>query len=426
VLLQAGVRPLGFLAITSASLISHSAAAEVTRCAGADADLQYHASDLAELNGDTGWVPSGSAAQVRITGRIAGETTVAMGVHPTACWPSAMDLSVPGRTDAGMLDFAYGAELHLFAQIHTSILGKAIDWQGEIPVPLLPADLMLANTTTFDPSVGAVAAARDTTSPITVLTTNLIGNYIGITGISGGLHLDVTGAMTTSYVTTSMTTGAGTLANAGDHLAVPTPSAGFGAALDTPLSAAGRVTYAPSLIFTIAFDVKILGIRVVNWQLFSIPMALPSIDRDVTLAGADAHISLPKADPLAGSKIDFALAATQQLAVHNAGEAPLMLEATGLPAGVSISMARVTVAPGATKMLEVVATDDALAGVTGQFVLTTNDPGQPTVMITLGRDIGGTGMDTGDEAAHAGCDAGAGGAGLLIALATLRLRRRRR
>jgi len=417
------VRHLGFFAVTSASLISHPAAAEVTRCAGADADLQYHASDLAEINGDTGWVPSGSAAQVRITGRIAGETTVAMGEHPTVCWPSAMDLSVPGRTGAGLLDFAYGAELHLFAQVHTSILGKAIDWQGEIPVPLLPADLLLANTTTFDPSVGAVAAASDTTSPITVLSTDLIGNYIGITGISGGLHLDVTGAMTTSYVTTSMTTGAGTLANAGDHLAVATPSTGFAAALDVPLSAAGRVTYAPSLIFTIAFDVKILGIRVVNWQLLSVPMGLPSIDRYVTLAGADAHISLPKANPLVGSKIDFAMAATQRLDVHNAGEAPLMLEATGLPSGVS--MAPVTVAPGAAGMLEVVATDAALAGGTGQFVLTTNDPGQPTIVITLGRDIGGTGTDTGDEAAHAGCDAGAGAAGLLVALAALGLRRAR-
>ncbi len=418
------MRHLGLLALTSASLISHPAAADVTRCAGADADLHYHATDFAEMNGDTGWVPSGSPAQVRVTGRIIGETTVAMGMHPTVCWPSEMNLSVPGRTGAGLLDFAYGAELHLYAQIHTSVLGNAIDWEGEIPVPIpaIPTDLMLAGTTTFDPSATATPAASDTTGAVTVLSTNLIGNLIGITGISGGLHLEVTGGLTTSYRTTSLMTGAGEMS--ADPLSVPAPGAGYGAAIEMPLSATGRITYAPSLTFTIAFDVKILGIRVVNWKLFSVPMGLPSIDRDVMLPSDGAHIGLPKASSLAGARIDFSAGAIQRLAVHNAGEAPLMLEASQLPEGVA--MTPVTIAPGADGTINVIASDTAVTNGTSQLMLTTNDPGQATVLVTLGRDIGGTGTDDGDGVEHAGCNTGAGGAGLIVALAALGLRRRRR
>ena len=122
-----------------------------------------------------------------------------------------MTAHVAGRAQAGMLDFAYGAELHLFAQVHTSVLGHQFDWSGEVP---LPTDYLVGHTTTFDPTLlpGAAvdhASGSDTTSPITLLSTDLIGDYIGIPGISGGLHLDAVGALTTSYRTTQVGLGDG-------------------------------------------------------------------------------------------------------------------------------------------------------------------------------------------------------------------------
>ena len=99
-----------------------------------------------------------------------------------------------------------------------------------------------------------------------------------------------------------------------------------------------------------------------------------------------------------------------------------MFEATTLPAGVT--MAPVTIEPGADGSLEVIASDAALSS-PSQLVLATNDPGQATVTVVLGRDIGGTHTD-GDEDAHGGCNAGGGGAGLVLAFAALGLRRRRR
>jgi MYXO-CTERM domain-containing protein len=415
-----GLVLLGLLSATTA-------AADVTRCAGADADVRYNDTAFAEMDGDTGWVPSGSPAQVRITGKIAGETTVAMGLHPTACWPQGLTISAPGRAGTGVLDFAYGAELHVFAQIHTSVLGHSINWSGEIPVPILPTDLMLANTQAFDPALlpGSGAdhvSGSDTTSTIKVLSTDVIGDYIGIPGISGGLHLDVTGAMTTTYRTTAIVAADGSIATDGASTTLAAPIAGFGPALDLPVAAQGTVSYAPALIFTIAFDVKILGIRVANWSLASVTMNPPSIDTPITLAGNGAHIPLPKANALAGSRLDFSAAPSQALAITNTGEGTVMIEATTLPAGVTVQP--LSVPPGQAGSLAVALADGVDSA---ELVLATNDPSQPTVSVQLGRDIGGTGTGTGtDDVGHSGCNTGGGGGLLLVGLVVVGVRRRRR
>jgi hypothetical protein len=402
--------------------------ADVNRCSSAPADLAYDGSLFQDMTGDTGWVPSGSAAQVRLTGRLAGETKVAMGLSPTMCWPNNIQLTAPGRAGTGMLDFAYGGELHLFAQIHTSILGESIDWSGEIPVPIVPTDLMLANTQAFDPTLLPGAAndhvqASDTTSPITVLNTDVIGDYIDIVGISGGLHVDVTGAMTTSYRTNSVVIRGASIEQADGQATTSAPRDGFWAAETTPISALGTVTYAPSLVFTIAFDIKILGVRVVNYTLASVTMPLPSVDSDITLSAADANIPLPKAAPLAGAQVDFATGSSQPLAIQNLGEAPLMIEATTPPVGVTA--APLTIAPGQTGNLVITATADAFAAGSAQLVVATNDPGQPSIDITLGTDIGGTSTTDPEGVSGGGCNAGRGG-GLAVGLALLALTRRRR
>jgi uncharacterized protein (TIGR03382 family) len=338
-----------------------------------------------------------------------------------------MQLAAPGRAGTGLLDFAYGGELHLFGQIHASVLGQHFDWTGEIPVPILPTDLMLANTQTFDPALlpGSDVdhvAGSDTTSPITVLSTNVIGQFIDIPGISGGLHVDVVGQMTTTYNTTKLTAG-GDIASAGAQAALAVPADGFAGALDVPVSADGVVDYAPSLIFNLGFNVKILGITVANWTLASVTMPLPHLDDAIMLSGANAHIALPKASPIAGAQIDFATGAAQTLAIHSVGEAPLMLEATTVPPGITVTP--LTVAGGADGALAISAADSFADS--ADVVLATNDPGQPTVTLRVGKDIGGT-MTGGDDPGveHSGCNAvgSAGIAGVLLALIGLRRRRR--
>jgi hypothetical protein len=397
--------------------------ADVVRCSTGDADVHYHSEAFSQLSGDTGWFPGSSPAQLRLTARLAGQTTVAMGLASTACWDGPMTARISGRAGAGMLDFAYGAELHLFGQIHTSVLGHAIDWSGEIP---LPTDYLVGHTTTFDPVLlpGATVdhvSGSDTTSALTLLSSNVIGDLIDITGISGGLHLDAVGALTTSYRTTQVTLGASPITTADGAAVVTTPASGFGPAIELPAAASGVITYTPALTFNVGFNVKILGITVANWTLYSMTVPLPKIDDPVVLAGDQAHIPLPKAPVLAGAHVDFATGTTQTLAIHNAGEAPLMLEATHSSVGVTAAL--VTIAPGADGMLTLTAPANVA---TGEVVIATNDPAQPTVTLSVGRDIGGTGIPDDNAVEHSGCNVGGRQSGGVLGLALVAILRRRR
>src|SRR5439155_11171479 len=125
-------------------------------------------SDLPNVSGDTGWFPSGSPVQLRIAGRIAGTTMVAMSVSPTACWDPAMAITAPGEAKTGLLDSEYGAELTVLGKIHASVLGQSINWQGNIPLPdYIPTDLLMAGTTTFDPT-----ALPGSSQPMVSVTSN--------------------------------------------------------------------------------------------------------------------------------------------------------------------------------------------------------------------------------------------------------------
>jgi MYXO-CTERM domain-containing protein len=401
--------------------------ADVTRCSSADATVAYQDVWFDEMSGDTGWFPANAAAQLKLTGRIAGHTKVVLGLAPTACWTGPMSVTMPAR--AGELDFAYGAELHLFAQIHTSILGNQIDWSGELP---LPADFLLGKKTAFESTLlpGSPTdrvSGTDTTSPLTLLSTNLIGNFIDVPGISGGLHLDAVGRLTTTYRTNRIVVATSPIETAAGAVAFAAPTEGFGATLEVPLAASGTLHYAPALTFNVGFNVKILGISVINFQLFSATLPLPQLDQPIDLAGDAAVVPLPKAQALAGAQVDFSAGAIQQLTIHNVGKAPLMLEPTNVPPGVTAQP--LTIGPGSDGLFALSASAEAVAS-SAELVLVTNDPSQPSVTITLGRDIGGTGMpdELGESSgcnASGGAGGGAGGLALmLLALALAVVRRR--
>ena len=408
--------PLALAALATAG----AAHAEPYRCSTADADLAFDGVDVAELTGDTGWFPSGYAAQVRIAGRVAGQTFVAMGLQPTLCWDGGgerMTATLPGRAGTGLLDVAYGAEVHLYGHIDTTVLGIHVFWEGEIPIPFIPEDLILADTGAFDPALGDSASVYDTTDPIPLLSTDVIGALISITGISGGLYLDVSGAMATTYAPNAMTAGDASITTAGGSAEVPRPDPGWGPAVELPLGVDGLVRYEPSLIFTIGLDIKIFGIRVVDYQLFGVPLALPAIDRRVAMAGG-AHVPLPELAALGeGARIDFATGPTQELAIANRGEAPLSIEVAAAPPGITTDPIA-TLAAGAESRLRVTASAEAMtAGTLGPLVLATSDPDHPTLSVALGVDVGGSDQgDPIDPEPSAGCAAGGGDGGMILVL----------
>jgi uncharacterized protein (TIGR03382 family) len=417
------VHRLALAAVLCCPIIAH---ADVTRCAEVRGDVSYMVSDLPEAHADTGWFPNGSVAQLRITGKMAGETTVAMGLSPTACWDNGMAIAVPGVAQTGWLDSEYGAALDVYGQIHTSVLGYQIDWNGKIPLPtFLPHDFLLAGQTKFDPTVlsGSVSVTSDPTSPVIVVSTDVLSELITLGGISGGLDITVQGVMTTDYTTSKISIGGGAVTHDGDRVTVARPEHGFGPTVDTKLAAAGVVHYEPSVIFAVVFDVRIFGIRVVNFSLASVTLPLPKIDRQVTLDAGMVHIPLPHLDRVPTS-LGFASGATQQLRLHNAGAAPLQLEIASAPAGVTAPA--ITIAPGADGTLDVTAADpSALGGAT--LELATNDPNYPSLQVAL--DPSGDGETTspsGSDPESSGCSTSGAGAPVWLVLALAALRRRRR
>jgi MYXO-CTERM domain-containing protein len=422
------------LTLTLPLAVAPTASAAVNRCAHADVDLAFDGTAITQLTGDTGWFPSSFPVQLRLTGRVAGQTLVAMGLQPTACWTDGMRATVPGRAATGGLDVTYGAEVHLFVHIDTTVLGEHIFWEHEIPIPVLPQDLIIAGSTTFDPTLLPGSAQSsvqvfDTTDPVHLLFTDVISDLISIVGISGGLHVDVVGSMTTTYETSRVIAGTAAIASAGDDVAIARPGDGFGASIDLPVRADGVVRYHPRLTFDVGVDLRIFGIRVVQYDLFDIPMDLPSIDQSITLAGDRARIPLPVLGDLGdGARIDFAGGELQQLTVRNRGEAALMIEAATPIAGVTVEP--VTIQPGATGALRVtVAAGTITPGTTTMLALATNDPDHGTLPIALGIDVGGSDGGTDDAAAsHAGCSVAGNGASawLAVGLALIAVRRRRR
>ncbi len=413
-----------------ALLAAVPAAAEPNRCATADSDLEYKGTDIPEFGGDTGWIPGGSPAQIRLAAHLEGHTAVSAGYTAKGCWQDGMKGSLAGRPGTGYLDVAYGADLSLKARIHTSILGKSIDWEGNIPIPYIPSDLLIADTTDFTPRLPTTVAATvsDSTQAVNVISTDVIGNFISIPGISGGLHISVRGSMTSTYRAKTTSFADGTVDSLEDLVSIAQPGAGFHSSLEMPLTVDGVVHYAPKLTFAAGFDVTILGFKVVDWDIATVSMSLPSLDRNVKLEGEPAVLPLPEMDGLGdGARMDFAAGATQTIHVKNTGQGPLELVPTNLPAGVTA--APLTLAPGAQGDLSVTAAAGALAS-TASLTVQTNDPDRPTVEVELGMQNGGTDGGKADGEVgepDGGCSTGSGqGAGLILfALGFVAIRRRR-
>jgi hypothetical protein len=413
--------------IIGLTLLGTTAPVAAAPCSASTNDLAWTGTDFAEIGGDTGWFPSSLPAQLRLTGRVVGETAVAASSRSQVCWTESMTGTIDAERQSGWLDVAYGAEIHLYAKVDTSILGNRIYWEGELPIPYIPRDLMLSGTTTFDPTLDGAVDARvaDGTAPITLLSTDVIGNLIGIVGISGGVRVTVTPSMAASYRTATAHLGPASTTSATQTLSFSRPAAGYDQALELPVSFDGVMRYEPTLTFGARFYISIFGYKVVDYELVQIPMTLPTLDRPITLtAETPARFALPVLDGVGeGARMDFATGPTQVLAIRNRGELALTITPATVPTGVSVQP--LTIAPGASGQLAVTVTDGALA--TSQTLrIATTDPDHAQLEIELGLDVGGTDPGMLDEPTEGGCSTGGGassGASLLVLLV---IRRRRR
>jgi MYXO-CTERM domain-containing protein len=410
------------------------ASAEVNRCATADTDIAFNGNDFVNWSADTGWFPGGSPAQLKLTARVAGKTEVSSGYTATGCWGEKMEAKLAPKAGSGNFEVAYGAELALYGRIHVNVLFKDFDWEGRIDIPYIPDDLLIADTTTFTPRLAATTAATvtDSTQPVNVISTNLLSEIISLGGISGGIYVSVKGSMSSTFKAAETTVLAQKIATSMDIATIEQPDTGFHSTLAVPIDVKGVVRYAPKLTFAAGFNVKILGVQVVNWDVASITMALPALERTVAMAGPPASLELPEVDGLAeGARMDFSNGTTQVIHIKNTGGAELQLEPTDVPAGVTASP--LTLAAGAEGDVSVTASESAVAGgVT--LTMATNDPDHPSLVIALdttGGTDGGDGKSDDDEgipSGGCGCQSGRADGTLLLAFALglVLFRRRRR
>ena len=210
---------------------------------------------------------------------------------------------------------------------------------------------MLAGTTTFDPillpdSTVKSASVSDTTTPITVISSNVLGDLIDITGISGGLYVTVQGAMTSTYTTTAVTIGDdGAITSATGAAAIAAPERRL-----RPDARGRRERDRQRALRAVARIRRELRRQDPRHPASStgrsraISMPLSAIDRPISLTGSGAQIGLPHIDVLP-QQLGFANGASQQLQLHNGGAAPLMIEVASAPSGVTAEA--VTIAPGA-------------------------------------------------------------------------------
>jgi uncharacterized protein (TIGR03382 family) len=242
------------------------------------------------------------------------------------------------------------------------------------------------------------------------------------------LRVTATPSMATSFRFKKATLAGGTIDSPNDKVTVSAGERGFSGGIELALQTEGIVRYEPTLTFGAGLQVTILGIRVVDWQIVTISLGLPALERTIKLTGDSARIPLPVLEGIGeGARMDFATGTVQQLSVRNLGETTLSIEPTQIPNGALVS--RLDIPPGGRDVLEVFVADDAtFANGPVDVELSTNDPDRGTVTVQLGKEVGGTdpGVPPEENAESGGCSTGGGLAGLPLGLLLLMLRRRRK
>ena len=377
-------------------------------CSASDLDFRWSQSAFQDIAFDTGFVPSGSPAQVRFGVRVRGTTAVELGARAETSWPDALTATLPGIAQTGRLSMGYGAEIIARLKIDTRILGRHIQWEGDLPFISLPSDLMLEKTTTFDPFAfgGAPVTASDTTERIRAFSYDVLGTLIPIPGIEGSLSLDVQGELETSYRTTQIAIGAsGMMNDHGAQVQLPATGAdGYGPSHEYAVRPEGTVSYRGGFRLFPVLTVKILGITLLERDLGELPLSFNIGSSTVKFKERTVHVPLPDVR-VSETSVRLTPSMTSPVTFTNAGEAPLTVRATAWPTQLAGTAPSFTVAPGATHTLNVsLATGarDAAASI----AFATNDPDRAT--LTLPLTVTGAGTGTGSGTMGTGTTTGSG------------------
>lgn len=391
-------------------------------CFAEDADWLWRDELFDTIDFDSGWVPSGSPLQLRLTFHLAGTTEIEMGGTPTVSWPPPLELVVPGRNGTGRFLIDYGLEIRAFFRFDVEVAGIRYTFEDEIDIPFIPADLRFFDEMMFDPFLlppSAGVMLDDRTDPFELASLDL-GSFVGIPGVGGGLRLDAEGELRASYRSTEIVVrdaASGTvppiLMELGTTEIPPDSAAGYGGSRDLYIHPEGVLGYEGAIVFSSTVFLDVLGVDF-DFPIAEIPIDIIELMNDVIFDEVLVHVPLPDI-AVSPAEIDFgAVLAGESLSmplrIENLGEAELEVDFRPVTS-FTPAVRSVDLAPSAFTNVQIVFSPAMEGPIDELLVLETNDPDAPLVMVRLlGEGVLPARMDAGPDAFMP--DAGPGDAGV--------------
>lgn len=270
-------------------------------CDTQDVDYHYRAALFDTIDLDSGWVPSSGPLQLRFAFYLGGFTEIDMGGTLVTSWPFPLSGQLIGRRATGRLTMDYGLEIIARMKIDLNIAGVHYRWEGDIPgTGGLTGDFRMSDTALFDPFVLPGMSPRpigvaDATDRATVFTYDAIGSFVSIPGISGGVRIDLQGALSTSYQSDRIVVqGADTiLEELGTTRILPDVGASdFGPAKDVVLHPEGTLGYNGTLHVYPTLFVSLLG-RSFDYDIADLAIPLIDTGSNVVFDDDTVHVPLP-------------------------------------------------------------------------------------------------------------------------------------
>lgn len=380
--------------------------AECVGCHVGDADWLYRDALFDDVDLDTGWVPAGSPIQVRFGIAIGGSTEVGLGGTVVTSWPPALSVMVPGRPGTGYLRVNYGFEIIAQLRFDVEVAGVRYDWEGDIPIPIIPEDLRLAGETVFDPFALPGAESRpvwvtDSTDEVRVLWLDAIDWIIDIPGVGGGFRLTAQAELDTGYQTDRIEVAdALPIIGEGESTLIEPPlpedpdgETGFGANWDVAVHPEGTLQYDGTLILVPEIYLQVVG-TIFEIELAEIPLRLVDTDSEIVFDDETINVPLPDVD-VQPARLDLGSSNVGQVNAQpvvflNNGDAPLVIEAATASAVFAADPPALTIDPHRTARVSMRFSPDRGGDFSEMFAFTTNDPDEPSVVVLLegeGREV---------------------------------------
>jgi hypothetical protein len=341
---------------------------------------------------DTGWIPPSSPLQVHLWGLVAANTRVALAGWQRTSWPDALTLSLEGEPGAGLLSYHYGVDVGAQGAITVEILGVPYSWTGDLPyIPQI--DFQVEASQPFDPWAFAPGiTASDSSEQQTVAQINLLSlSGFSIPGVEAGFQLDIALDLDVTYRTDRlvMATPEGVPVAGGDIVAEGETSfadyAG-GPFVELDVHPEGTVTYDGVLHLFPTLYVEVLGTTQTT-QLADVPVDLPAEESAWIFEAQRVHVPLPDLQPESDA-IDFGergvdTEAFTKVALHNDGEATLLVEATSDDDAFVPEETSFEIEPGEAFELRVWFLPTEAGEHEATLALASNDPDEPLQTLAL-------------------------------------------